>query len=128
VKRKILKSKIHRAVVTKTDIDYEGSLTLDENLMKAADMVPFEQVHVYNITSGERFVTYIIKGEKDSGVIGVNGAAVHKASLGDMLIIATYTFLDDEERNYFYPKVVLVDKDNKKVQSHISGMRGQKKV
>jgi aspartate 1-decarboxylase len=113
VKRNILKSKIHRVVVTEVDIDYEGSLTVDESLLEAADMVPFEQVHVYNITNGERFVTYIIKGEKDSGVIGVNGAAVHKASLGDMLIIATYTLMDDEESSYFCPKVVLVDKNNK---------------
>lgn len=104
-------------MVTQTDIDYEGSLTVDESLMKAADMVPFEQVHVYNITNGERFVTYIIKGEKDSGVIGVNGAAVHKASLGDMLIIATYTLMDDEDSSFFRPNVILLDKNNKIVQS-----------
>ena len=94
-------------------MDYEGSLTVDDNLLNAADIVPFEQVHVYNITSGERFVTYIIKGERDSGVIGVNGAAVHKASVGDMLILATYTLMDDEESSFFCPKVVLVDKNNK---------------
>jgi aspartate 1-decarboxylase len=94
-------------------MDYEGSLTVDESLMKAADMIPFEQVHVYNITSGDRFSTYIIKGEKESGVIGVCGAAVHKASKGDLLIIATYTLMDDEESSFFCPKIVLVDKDNK---------------
>jgi aspartate 1-decarboxylase len=113
VKRNILKSKIHRAVVTETNIDYEGSLTVDESLLKAADMVPFEQVHVYNITNGERFVTYVIKGEKNSGVIGVNGAAVHKASLGDMMIIASFALMDDEEISFFCPKVILVDKNNK---------------
>ena len=113
MKRFILKSKIHRAVVTETNIDYEGSLTIDESLLKAAEIVPFEQVHVYNITNGERFVTYTIKGKKDSGVIGVNGAAVHKASSGDVLIIAAYTLMDDEESSFFCPKVVLVDKDNK---------------
>ena len=113
MKRNILKSKIHRAIVTEADIDYEGSLTVDESLLEAADMVPFEQVHVFNITNGERFVTYLIKGEKDSGVIGVNGAAVHKASLGDMLIITTFTLMDDEESSFFCPKVVLVDKNNK---------------
>lgn len=113
MKRNILKSKIHRATVTETNMDYEGSLTVDDYLLNAADIVPFEQVHVYNITSGERFVTYIIRGEKDSGVIGVNGAAVHKASVGDMLIIATYTLMDDEESSFFCPKVVLVDKNNK---------------
>ncbi len=113
MKRNILKSKIQRAIVTETDIDYEGSLAVDESLLKAADMVPFEQVHVYNISNGERFVTYIIKGKKDSGVIGVNGAAVHKASVGDLLIIASYTLMDDEEISFFLPKIILVDKDNK---------------
>jgi aspartate 1-decarboxylase len=113
VKRNILKSKIQRAVVTETNIDYEGSLAVDEDLLKAADMVPFEQIHVFNISNGERFVTYIIKGEKDSGMIGVNGAAVHKASKGDILIIASFTLMDDEEISFFCPKVVLVDKDNK---------------
>ncbi len=113
MKRSILKSKIHRAVVTEANIDYEGSLTIDERLLKAADIVPFEQVHVYNISNGERFVTYAIKGEKDSGVIGVNGAAVHKASLGDMVIITTFILMDDEESSFFCPKVILVDKNNK---------------
>jgi aspartate 1-decarboxylase len=113
VKRNILKSKIQRAVVTETNIDYDGSLTVDESLLKEADLVPFEQVHVYNISNGERFVTYIIKGEKDSGVIGVNGAAVHKASAGDLLIIASYTLMDEEEISFFLPKIVLLDKNNK---------------
>lgn len=113
MKRNILKSKIHRAVITETNIDYDGSLTIDESLMKAASIIPFEQVHVYNITNGERFVTYAIKGKKDSGAIGVNGAAAHKASLGDMVIIATYTHMDDEECSYFCPRVILVDEKNK---------------
>ena len=94
-------------------MDYDGSLTVDDCLLREADMVPFEQIHVYNITNGERFVTYVIKGEKDSGVIGVNGAAVHKASLGDMLIIATYTLMDDEESSFFFFFFVLVEKNNK---------------
>ena len=115
MKRKMMKSKIHRAVVTETDIDYEGSLTIDESLMEAADIVPFEQVHVYNITSGERFSTYAIKGGKDSGVIGVNGAAAHKASLGDMVIIVSYVIVEDEESRFFCPKVILVDENNKMV-------------
>ena len=113
MKRNILKSKIHRAVVTETNIDYDGSITVDESLLNATDMVPFEQVHVFNITNGKRFVTYIIKGEKDSGVIGVNGAAVHLVSKGDMLIIASFTLMDDEELSFFCPKVILVDKNNK---------------
>lgn len=113
MRRNILKSKIQRAVVTETNIDYDGSLTVDERLLNAADMLPFEQVHVYNIANGERFVTYIIKGEEGSGVIGVNGAAVHKASVGDMLIIASYTLMEDEEISYFCPKIILVDGRNR---------------
>lgn len=99
--------------MTETHIDYDGSLTVDERLLHAADILPFEQVHVYNVTNGERFVTYIIKGEKDSGVIGVNGAAVHKASIGDLLIIASYTLMEDEEISYFCPRIVLVDEKNR---------------
>jgi len=113
VKRQILKSKVHQAVVTETNLEYEGSLTLDETLMEAADLVPFEQVHVLNITNGERFITYLIKGKKDSGVVGVNGAAAHKASVGDKLIVVSYTFMDDEEINFFIPKVIIVDERNK---------------
>ncbi len=111
--RLILKAKIHSATVTETNIDYDGSLTLDESLMKAVDLVPFEQVHVYNISNGERFITYIIKGQKDSGVIGVNGAAAHKASAGDKLIIAAYCMMDDEEISFFIPKIILLDDKNK---------------
>lgn len=113
MRRIMLKAKIHRARVTQTDLDYEGSLTLDTNLMDAADMLPYEQVHVYNITNGERFLTYLIKGEKDSGVIGINGAAAHKAQVGDELIIATYTVLTEEKTDYFMPKIILVDGKNR---------------
>lgn len=109
----MLKAKIHRAKVTQTDLDYEGSLTLDANLMNAADMLPYEQVHVYNITNGERFLTYLIKGEKDSGIVGINGAAAHKAHVGDELIIATYTSLGEEKTDYFMPKIILVDEENR---------------
>ena len=110
--RLILKTKIHRATVTETNIDYDGSLALDESLMKAVDLVPFEQVHVYNISNGERFITYIIKGQKDSGVVGVNGAAAHKASVSDKLIIAAYCMMDDEEISFFIPKIILLDDKN----------------
>ena len=113
MRRIILKSKIHKAVVTETNIDYEGSLTLDENLMEAAQMMPYEQVHVYNITNGERFVTYIIKGERDSGVVGINGAAAHKAEKGDKLIIATYVELEEDEMDFFMPKVLILNENNK---------------
>lgn len=112
MRRIMLKAKIHRAKVTQTDLDYEGSLTLDANLMNAADMLPYEQVHVYNATNGERFLTYLIKGEKDSGIVGINGAAAHKAQVGDELIIATYTVLGEEKTDYFMPKIILVDENN----------------
>lgn len=113
MKRIMLKAKIHRATVTETNIDYEGSLTLDESLMKEADMFPFEQIHVYNISNGERFVTYLVKGEEDSGVVGINGAAAHKAGKGDKLIIASYAMVDEEEIEFFMPKIVIVDKNNR---------------
>lgn len=111
--RVMLNSKIHRATVTETNVDYEGSLTLDETLMKAVGMIPFEQIHVYNISNGERFMTYLIKGERDSGIIGVNGAAAHKANVGDKLIIATYGMMEEKEIDFFIPKVLIVDEENK---------------
>lgn len=113
MKRTMLKAKIQKLTVTETDLDYEGSLTLDEELMKTADMKPFEQVHVYNISNGERFSTYLIKGERNSGVVGVNGAAAHKARKGDRLIVASYVVLEEEEIDYFMPKVLIVGEDNK---------------
>lgn len=111
--RIMLKAKIHKAKVTETNLDYEGSLTVDENLMEAADIIPYEQVHVYNISNGERFLTYLIKGEKNSGVVEVNGAAAHKAKPGDKLIIASYVVLEDESKDYFMPKVLIVDENNR---------------
>ena len=93
--RFMLKSKIHRATVTNSDLHYEGSLTLDETLMKAADIFPFEHAHVYNITNGHRFETYVMRGEKDSGIVCVNGAAAHLARKGDLIIIASYCLIED---------------------------------
>jgi aspartate 1-decarboxylase len=113
MRRTMLKAKIQKLTVTKTDIEYEGSLTLDEDLLRAADIKPYEQVHVYNISNGERFSTYLIKGAKNSGVVGVNGAAVHKAKKGDMLIVASYVSLDEEEIDFFMPKVIIVGEDNR---------------
>jgi aspartate 1-decarboxylase len=83
--RRMMKSKIHRATVTDSNLHYEGSITIDEKLMEMADIIPYEQVDIYNVTSGERFHTYAIKGEKDSGVICINGAAAHKAKKGDIM-------------------------------------------
>lgn len=113
MKRMMLKSKIHGAIVTNTNIDYEGSLTLDEDLMKSADLMPYEQVHIYNITNGERFTTYLIKGKRGSGEVCVNGAAARKVSVGDKIIIASYTLLDEKEVDFFSPKIVIIEGDNK---------------
>ena len=113
MRRTMLKAKIQRLVVTETNLDYEGSLTLDESLMKAGGMIPFEQIHVYNVSNGERFLTYLIKGAKNSGVVGVNGAAVHKAKVGDKLIVASYVSLDEGEIDFFMPKILITGEDNK---------------
>lgn len=109
----MLKSKIHRATVTDSDLHYEGSLTLDETLMKAADIFPFERVHIYNITNGHRFETYVIRGEKDSGIICVNGAAAHLARQGDLIIIASYCLIEDRRAKIYRPKLVFVDGNNR---------------
>jgi aspartate 1-decarboxylase len=113
MRRIMMKAKIQRLTVTESNLDYEGSLTLDEGLMEAAGMLPFEQVHVYNISNGERFVTYLIKGERDSGKVIVSGAAAHKAKAGDKLIVASYAMLDEEEIDFFTPKILIVDQKNK---------------
>jgi len=112
MRRIMLKSKIQRLTVTDADLDYEGSLTLDESLIMAADMLPFEQVHVYNISNGERFSTYLIKGAKNSGEVIVNGAAAHKAKVGDKLIVASYVLLEEGEIEFFAPKILIVDEKN----------------
>lgn len=109
----ILKSKIHRATVTQADINYIGSITIDENLMEAADLIEFEKVHVLNINNGERIETYAIRGEKGSGIISMNGAAARKFVAGDIIIIASYAMMDFEEAKKFKPRFVFPDKNNK---------------
>ena len=111
--RTFLRGKIHRAVVTDADLEYEGSLGLDENLMKAADLHPFERVEVYNVTSGERFATYLVKAAPGSGTVAIFGAAAHKARVGDRIIIAAYAGLEENEIDFFIPKIVLVDDKNR---------------
>jgi len=113
MQRLMLKSKIHHARVTETNVDYEGSLSLPADLMEAAGMLPFEKVHVYNVSNGERFSTYLIKGETGSNAVGVFGAAAHRARPGDKLIIVCYAILDEGEMDFFLPKILLVDADNK---------------
>ena len=102
----VLKSKIHRVTVTEADLDYIGSITIDANMVEAAGMIENERVDIYNITNGERFSTYVIKGEAGSGVIGINGAAAHKAHVGDLLIIASYALMDFEEAKHHTPTVI----------------------
>ncbi len=111
--RRMLKSKIHRATVTDTNLDYEGSLGIDADLMKAADIIPYELVHVYNISNGKRFETYAIEESPGSGAIDLKGAAAKKGDRGDLIIIACYTSVDDKNLKEFKPKIILVDKANK---------------
>lgn len=113
MKRIVLKSKIHRATVTDTNIDYDGSLTLDGVLMKEAGLIPYEQIQVYNITNGERFTTYLIKGRDNSGDVILNGAAAKKADSGDKVIIAAYATMDEGEMDFFIPRILLVNDQNK---------------
>lgn len=111
--RLMLKSKVHRVTVTEADLDYEGSLTLDLNLMEAADLREFEGIQVYNITNGSRFETYVITGERGSGTVCINGAAAHLAGPGDLVIIAAYTWMDEKETLTHQPRIVLVDGKNR---------------
>jgi aspartate 1-decarboxylase len=111
--RFMLKSKIHRATVTDADVNYEGSLTLDADLLEASDILPNEEVHVWNVTRGTRLRTYAIAGEPGSGVVCVNGAAAHLAQPGDLVIVATFTLLDEVAARKHQPKIVLIDKHNR---------------
>ena len=108
----MLKAKLHRATVTEADFSYEGSLTIDKNLMDAVGIVPFERVHIYNINNGERFDTYAIVGVPGAGVIGLNGAAARKGMVGDMVIICTYGFFSEEDAVNYQPAIVLLDERN----------------
>ena len=111
--RKMMRAKIHRATVTQAELDYEGSITIDRRLMDATDMLPNEAVCVWNVTSGNRFETYTVEGPPDSGVICVNGAAAHLVRPGDLIIIAAFTWLEEEAAWRHEPKVVFVDEDNR---------------
>jgi aspartate 1-decarboxylase len=108
----MLKSKIHRATVTQADLHYVGSLTVDADLMRAADLLPGEQVHVVDINNGARLETYVIEGQPGSGSIGINGAAARLVHPGDLVIIISYAALDDAEARTFVPRVVHVDAAN----------------
>lgn len=108
----ILKAKLHRACVTHAELDYEGSCAIDENLLEAAGIREYEQIHIYNIANGERFITYAIRAEAGSRIISVNGAAAHKANPGDRIIICSYAALNQQELTAFKPTLVYLDEQN----------------
>lgn len=112
----MFKAKIHRATITQADLNYEGSLSIDQTLLEAADILPYEKVAVVNITNGERLETYAIPAEPGSGVICLNGAAARKGSPGDLIIIMTYGMMSEEEARAYRPTVVHVDRNNKMVE------------
>ena len=117
------KSKIHRATVTEADLNYEGSVTIDSDLMHAADILPHEQVQVLNVMNGERFDTYAIAGPSGSGVICLNGPAARLAHVGDLVIILTYAEMEREDLLRHEPKVVLVDERNRVIPP-VKAVRG----
>lgn len=112
----VLKSKIHRVKITQAELHYVGSITIDEDLMDAANMIAGEKVQVVNVNNGERLETYIIKGERGSGMVCLNGPAARKAQVGDIIIIISYATMDFEEAKSFEPTVVFPDADNKLLQ------------
>ena len=113
MQRIMLRAKIHRASVTQCDLNYEGSCGIDEDLLEAADIREFEKIELYNINNGERFSTYAIRGKRGTGEISLNGAAASLAQLGDLLIICTYSPMNEEEVSSYKPKVVFVDEKNR---------------
>jgi aspartate 1-decarboxylase len=120
----LFKSKIHRATVTHADLHYEGSITISEELLEAAEIHEYEQVHVWNVTRGTRLVTYALKGPRDSGVMCINGAAAHLTKPGDLVIVATFAEVDAAEARGWKPTVVLVDKANKVVDGKYTELAG----
>lgn len=115
--RQILLSKIHRATVTECDLNYNGSISIDEDLLDASGMNEFERVEIFNINNGARFSTYIILGKRGSGEIGINGAAARMAQAGDKVIIVNYGMLDADEISAHKPRIIIVDEHNKVVRS-----------
>jgi aspartate 1-decarboxylase len=109
----MLKSKLHRAVVTDADLHYEGSISIDEDLMEAADLLAYEKVAIYDISNGDRFSTYVIPGPRNSGTICLNGAAARRVARGDLIIIASYVLVDDSQAARWKPKCVLLGPHNR---------------
>jgi len=123
--RNMLRSKIHRATVTGADLHYEGSVTIDAELLARADILPNQEVEIWNVTNGERFRTYALRGQPNSGVVCINGAAAHKARAGDLVIIATFGWMTDAEARDWEPKLVFVDAQNRPVSRHGAERPGQ---
>ena len=123
--RTLLKSKIHRATVTDANVDYEGSISIDRDLMDLADLQEYEQVHIYNISNGNRFSTYVIEGERKSGDVCINGAAAHLAKRGDLVIIANYASYSENDASLHKPRLVYVNQDNsvKNISDHIAKLK-----
>lgn len=121
MQRTLLKSKLHRVTVTHSELHYEGSCAIDETLLEAANIREYEQIDIYNITNGERFTTYAIRAERNSGVISINGAAAHKANPGDLIIIASFAGYNELELQKYQPTLVYVDAQNRIVnqRNHI---------
>jgi len=113
MQRIMLKAKLHRVHVTHSELHYEGSCAIDDDLLDAADIREYQQIDIYNITNGERFTTYAIRAQRGSGTISVNGAAAHKAVPGDMLIIACYAMYSELELQKYRPQLVYVDEHNR---------------
>ncbi|MBT0652903.1 aspartate 1-decarboxylase [Geomobilimonas luticola] len=130
MERKMLKSKIHRATVTGADLHYEGSVTIDKDLMEAADIIPYEAVAVWNVTNGSRLETYAIEGERGSGVICLNGAAARLVAPRDLVIIASFVNMENEEARNYEPKLVFVDDQNRMLptRKEAAGQGNLKKV
>ena len=113
MQRTMLKSKLHRVRVTRSELDYEGSCAIDDDLLDAADIKEYQQIDIYNVSNGERFTTYAIRAQRGSGIISVNGAAARKAAPGDLLIIATYATYSELELQKFDPQLVYVNEQNR---------------
>ncbi len=114
--RTMLRGKIHRATVTGADLHYEGSVTIDEELLEKANILPYERVEIWNVTNGERFSTYAITGQRGSGVVCINGAAAHKVNKGDLVIIAAFATVSEAEARTWEPSCVFVDEQNHPVE------------
>ena len=108
----MLKAKIHRATITDANLNYEGSMAVDKNLLDAAGLLPFERIKIYNINNGERFDTYLIEGKAGSGIISLNGAAARKGVVGDLIIIVSYAMYTPEELKSYSPKIIVLNPDN----------------